>query len=232
MNNNEIERYNPSQRTNHWIVAILFVLAALSGLALFHPALFGLSGLFGGGTWTRILHPFIGVAMFVFFLWLAIRFAGHNRIEARDRQWLRQINDVVHNREEKLPEVGRYNAGQKVLFWVLILSMLVLLLSGIVIWREYFSSFFGIVSLRWASLLHAIGMPELVADSKEGYEALALKLAQDRPLRESLRTKLAANQKTHALFDTDRFCRNMEAIYISMWRRAELGQAHDQLSGD
>ena len=74
MNNNEIERYNPSQRTNHWIVAILFVLAALSGLALFHPALFGLSGLFGGGTWTRILHPFIGVAMFVFFLWLAIRF--------------------------------------------------------------------------------------------------------------------------------------------------------------
>ena len=81
--------------------------AALSGLALFHPALFGLSGLFGGGTWTRILHPFIGVAMFVFFLWLAIRFAGHNRIEARDRQWLRQINDVVHNREEKLPEVGR-----------------------------------------------------------------------------------------------------------------------------
>ncbi len=155
MNNNDIERYNPSQRTNHWIVAILFVLAALSGLALFHPALFGLSGLFGGGTWTRILHPFIGVAMFVFFLWLAIRFAGHNRIEARDRQWLRQINDVVHNREDKLPEVGRYNAGQKVLFWVLILSMLVLLLSGIVIWREYFSSFFGIVSLRWASLLHA-----------------------------------------------------------------------------
>ncbi len=83
-----------------------------------------------------------------------------------------------------------------------------------------------------ASLLHAIGMPELVADSKEGYEALALKLAQDRPLREALRTKLAANQKTHALFDTERFCRNMEAIYISMWRRAELGEAHDQLSGD
>ena len=150
-----IVRYTAGQRINHWLVALLFLAAGLSGLALFHPWLFGLSGLFGGGTWTRILHPFIGVAMFVFFLWLAIRFAGHNRIEARDRQWLRQINDVVHNREEKLPEVGRYNAGQKVLFWVLILSMLVLLLSGIVIWREYFSSFFGIVSLRWASLLHA-----------------------------------------------------------------------------
>ena len=83
-----------------------------------------------------------------------------------------------------------------------------------------------------ASLLHAIGMPELVADSPEAYEALALKLAQDSSLRQSLRAKLAVNQTSHALFDTERFCRNMEAIYISMWRRAELGSAHDQLSGD
>lgn len=153
--NNQIERYTPSQRSNHWAVAILFVLAALSGLALFHPALFGLSGLFGGGTWTRILHPFIGVAMFVLFLVLALRFAGHNRIEPRDRQWLRQIGDVVNNREDRLPEVGRYNAGQKLLFWTLIVCMLVLLLSGIVIWREYFAGALGIVTLRWASLLHA-----------------------------------------------------------------------------
>ena len=154
MNNNEIERATPrngpttgssrfsscSPRCPAWHCSIRRC-SASPGCSAAAP--------------TRILHPFIGVAMFVFFLWLAIRFAGHNRIEARDRQWLRQINDVVHNREEKLPEVGRYNAGQKVLFWVLILSMLVLLLSGIVIWREYFSSFFGIVSLRWASLLHA-----------------------------------------------------------------------------
>jgi protein O-GlcNAc transferase len=80
-----------------------------------------------------------------------------------------------------------------------------------------------------ASLLHAIGMPELVADSKEGYEALALKLAQDPALRETLKAKLQANRTTHALFDTQRFCQNMEAIYVSMWRQAELGGAKDQL---
>ena len=153
--NNDIERYTPSERSNHWAVAILFVLAGLSGLALFHPALFGLSGLFGGGAWTRILHPFLGVAMFLLFLVMAIRFAGHNRLDANDRQWLRQMGDVINNREERLPEVGRYNAGQKLLFWVLVLSMLVLLVSGIVIWREYFSAAFGIGTLRWASLLHA-----------------------------------------------------------------------------
>ncbi|OUL68570.1 formate dehydrogenase cytochrome b556 subunit, partial [Paraburkholderia hospita] len=55
-----IVRYTPNERTNHWITAITFVLLALSGLALFHPSMFWLSALFGGGQWTRILHPFIG----------------------------------------------------------------------------------------------------------------------------------------------------------------------------
>src|ERR1700690_260200 len=104
-------------RINHWIVAISFVLLALSGLALFHPALFWLSNLFGGGPWTRILHPFIGVVMFAAFLSMMLRFWSYNKIEDRDRQWLKQWRDVVANREDKLPDVGRYNAGQKVLFW-------------------------------------------------------------------------------------------------------------------
>ncbi|CAD5375568.1 formate dehydrogenase-N, cytochrome B556 (gamma) subunit, nitrate-inducible [Pseudomonas sp. OF001] len=151
----EIQRYTPSERSNHWAVAILFVLAGLSGLALFHPALFGLSVLFGGGPWTRILHPFLGVAMFVLFLVMALRFAGHNRLTANDRQWLGQIGDVLCNREDRLPEVGRYNAGQKLLFWVLVLCMLVLLASGIVIWRQYFGHLFGIELIRLAALAHA-----------------------------------------------------------------------------
>lgn len=153
--NNEIQRYTPSERSNHWAVAILFILAGLSGLALFHPALFWLSSLFGGGPWTRILHPFLGLAMFVLFLIMAIRFAGHNRLNANDRQWLGQMGDVLNNREDRLPEVGRYNAGQKLLFWVLVLCMLVLLASGIVIWRQYFGHLFGIELIRLAALAHA-----------------------------------------------------------------------------
>ena len=85
-----IERYEPGDRMNHWFVAICFVLAGLSGLALLHPATFWLSGLFGGGPWTRILHPFIGLAMFAGFVWLALRFATHNHMNDGDRQWMRQ----------------------------------------------------------------------------------------------------------------------------------------------
>ena len=65
-------------------------------------------------------------------------------MQSRDWQWLRQVKDVVNNREERLPEVGRYNAGQKLLFFVLVVCMLGLLLSGLVIWREFFSLYFSI----------------------------------------------------------------------------------------
>ena len=151
-----IERYSPGERANHWIVAIAFILLALSGLALFHPAFYWLSNLFGGGTWTRILHPYVGVFMFLLFFILAVRMFRHNKMDKNDRQWLKQIDDVVNNREDKLPEVGRYNAGQKVLYFALILLMIGLLLTGIVMWREFFGLYFSVGLIRLASVLHAI----------------------------------------------------------------------------
>jgi len=151
-----IERYEPSDRINHWLVAITFVLLALSGLALFHPAMFFLTSLFGGGPWTRILHPFIGLVMFVAFAGLALRFWRHNILDKNDEQWLKQWQDVINNREDKLPEAGRYNAGQKLLFWVMVLCLVVLLATGIVIWQPYFAPKFNITAVRIAVLLHAL----------------------------------------------------------------------------
>ena len=150
-----IERYRPNERSNHWVTAILFILLAVSGLAMFHPAMAWMAVFLGGGQWTRILHPFLGVAMFLSFGWLVIRFWHHNLMEKEDVQWMKQIGDVLQNREEKLPKIGRYNAGQKILFFVLIVCMVGLLLSGIVIWREYFSAWFPIGLRRFSNLMHA-----------------------------------------------------------------------------
>jgi formate dehydrogenase subunit gamma len=151
----QIERYSDGERINHWIVAIAFVLAALSGLAMFHPALFWLSNLFGGGPWTRILHPFIGVVMAAAFVTMAAGFWDYNRIEPRDRQWLRQWRDVIANREDKLPEVGRYNAGQKVLFWLMVICLITLFVTGVLFWRPWFADAFPIWLVRLATLLHS-----------------------------------------------------------------------------
>jgi len=151
-----IVRYSPECRTRHWLNALAFVLAALSGLALFHPALFGLSGLFGGGPWTRILHPYLGLAMLLAFLSFAARVRGQNRMEPRDWEWLRRYRDVLGNREEQLPEVGRYNAGQKLIYQAAVWLLAGLLLSGIVIWRSWFTGYFGIGLVRVAAVVHAV----------------------------------------------------------------------------
>src|ERR1700732_2975197 len=151
-----IIRYTAGTRINHWIVAISFLLLALSGLALFHSALFLLTNLFGGGPWTRILHPFIGCVMVAAFYLLCVHFWRDNIMQQRDWIWLRKINDVVGNREENLPDVGRYNAGQKLLFFTLVVCLIGLLLSGILIWRGYFSAFFPICVGRAGALPHAL----------------------------------------------------------------------------
>ncbi|MFC5431701.1 formate dehydrogenase subunit gamma [Paraburkholderia denitrificans] len=157
-----IVRYTANERTNHWITAITFVLLALSGLAMFHPAMFWLSALFGGGQWNRILHPFIGVVMFASFLILALRFWHHNHFDPADRVWLMKFRDVLAKREDDLPEVGRYNAGQKLLFFLMVVCLVLLLASGIVIWRRYFSIYFPIEVIRLASVVHAVAAFALI----------------------------------------------------------------------
>jgi len=151
-----IQRYTARERSNHWVVAIAFILAGLSGLALFHPAFFFLTHLFGGGPWTRILHPFIGVVMVLFFIAMAARFWRLNRFTPADRQWMNRIGDVICNRDQNLPEVGKYNAGQKYLFWVMVVCIPLLLVSGIFIWQPWFAPFFPIWLLRAAVVVHAL----------------------------------------------------------------------------
>ena len=70
-----------------------------------------------------------------------------------------------------------------------------------------------------ASLLHAVGLPELIAPAPENYEAMAVALARDPEKLAALKTKLAANRATAPLFDTPRFARDIEAIYEKLARR-------------
>lgn len=153
-NPRDLQRYTAGERANHWIVGICFILLALSGLAFFHPAFFPLTMLFGGGPWTRILHPYIGVVMFVFFLVMVIRFASLNLIEKRDIEWLKNVNKMVDGDDHDMPEQGKYNGGQKVLFWGLVVGMLLLLVSGVLMWRAWLNLPVDVV--RIASVVHAI----------------------------------------------------------------------------
>jgi protein O-GlcNAc transferase len=76
-----------------------------------------------------------------------------------------------------------------------------------------------------ASLLRAIGLPELVTTSLADYETLALKLAREPPFLAAIKAQLARNRETYPLFDTARFTRHIEAAYTTMWQRYQSGEA-------
>ena len=70
-----------------------------------------------------------------------------------------------------------------------------------------------------ASLLSAVGLPELVTADFEDYEALAVSLAADREKMASIRRRLAESVKTGPLFDGAGFARKLEAAYTAMYER-------------
>jgi len=94
--------------------------------------------------------------------------------------------------------------------------------AGLPVLTRAGSSFAGRVA---GSLLHAVGLPELVTHSLDEYEAMALELAGDRRLLEALRARLEENKHSAPLFDTDRFRRHIESAYVTMW---EIWQRGDE----
>lgn len=157
-----IQRYDDGTRMNHWFTALVFMLAALSGLAFFHPALFFLSHLFGGGAWSRILHPFLGVLMVLAFAGMFLRQWRENLLTEADREWSRHAGALLRGDKAQMPPVGKYNAGQKKVFWLMSGCLLVLLLTGLMFWRPWFAPYFPIPVLRAAVLLHSVAAVLLV----------------------------------------------------------------------
>jgi formate dehydrogenase subunit gamma len=151
-----VSRYTAAARLNHWVTAVSLILLALSGLALFHPSLFFLTGLFGGGQMTRIVHPWIGIVLAVSFAGLFFRFFTLNFWKPEDTVWMKNLGKVINARDDDLPEMGKYNAGQKLVFWGQSILILALFCSGLVLWDTYFADQTTIDQKRLAAVAHAL----------------------------------------------------------------------------
>lgn len=156
-----IQRYNAAERINHWVVAVCFILLAISGLAFFYPAFFWLTGVFGTPQLARIVHPFVGVVMFIAFARQFFRYWHHNLVTSEDVKWMKSVKEVMKGNE--VGDIGRYNGGQKGMFWVMVGCMALLLISGVIAWRPYFALYFPIPLIRVALLVHAASALVLIA---------------------------------------------------------------------
>ena len=151
-----IMRYRGFTRCNHWLTALCMIALLLSGFAFFHPSLYGLTNLFGGGQITRWIHPWIGVVLFLSFMLMFIQMWRLNLPHRDDLEWSKKIGGVLQGKEQNLPEVGKYNVGQKAVFWGMSISILLMLVTGIMIWEEYFPFLVSIPVRRIAVVVHAL----------------------------------------------------------------------------
>lgn len=150
-----MQRYPASTRINHWSMAMCFILLGLSGLAFYHPPFFFFSDLLGGPVWSRLLHPYLGVVFFLLFVAIAVHNLRYNWPIKNDIKWMMKIGKVLNNDDHDLPAIGKFNPGQKMVYWTLIVTVPVLLITGVIMWRPLFAGYFPIPIIRIAALLHA-----------------------------------------------------------------------------
>jgi formate dehydrogenase subunit gamma len=129
-----IVRYTMGERVNHWIGALSYIYLLASGLAFWSPYLYWMAALEGGGPTARFWHPWFGLIFAASLFWTFKEWRGDMKIDDADRAWGKAIPDYIENEDEKLPPVGRFNFGQKLFFWGIFYSVILLLLSGVALW--------------------------------------------------------------------------------------------------
>ena len=127
-------RYNFNERLNHWVAAGSFIYLMLTGLAFWSPWLFWIASALGGAELSRMLHPWIGLVFFVSVCYMYALWSGQMKHDPVDTQWWKSLHYYIRNEDDKMPPAGRYNAGQKLLFWSFFLGGIVLLATGLVLW--------------------------------------------------------------------------------------------------
>ncbi|MCC8373183.1 MULTISPECIES: formate dehydrogenase cytochrome b556 subunit [Photorhabdus] len=155
-----IIRHSPVERVNHWAVVLCFLFTAISGLGFFFPSFNWLMNIFGTPQLSRILHPFVGSAMFILFIFMFFRYFKHNFIDKDDIIWLKNIHKIVKN--EEAGDIGQYNLGQKGVYWSISIFLILLAVSGVIIWRPYFADLFSIPIIRIALLIHSMSAIGLI----------------------------------------------------------------------
>jgi formate dehydrogenase subunit gamma len=127
-------RYAFHERLTHWVAAFSYIYLLLTGLAFWSPWLFWVAVILGGAPVSRMLHPWIGLIFIAGVFQMYAMWASQMGFTEVDRAWFNSIEHYIRNEDDKMPPAGRYNAGQKMLFWGFLICGMLLLLSGLVLW--------------------------------------------------------------------------------------------------
>jgi formate dehydrogenase subunit gamma len=149
-----ILRYTYRERLMHWLTALTYSYCLLTGLSFYSPHLFWIAQVLGGGPTSRFWHPFAGLGFLVVAVWMHSVWRRDMAITDADQRWLEHTKDYAENRDDLVPPQDRFNAGQKLFYWLMYYGAGALLITGLVMWFPEYIPF----SVSWirslAVLLH------------------------------------------------------------------------------
>ena len=129
-----LHRFNLLERIVHWVVGVTYVALLLTGLAFAYPPLFWLTAPLGGGAMARVLHPYIGALFGVAMLLMVVLWIRDMFLNRLDVQWMAAVHHYATHQRDKVPPAGKYNAGQKLFFWVQGVLAIVFVATGVMLW--------------------------------------------------------------------------------------------------
>jgi formate dehydrogenase subunit gamma len=130
----QVQRYNFAERAYHWINAIAYTYLMLTGLAIFTPLAYWLAYVLGGPATIRYWHPWVGLIYLATIFWMHRMWKRDMQKIPEDEKWSKNIRAYAENRDELMPLQGRFNAGQKQFWWVMLYCTFILLITGIIMW--------------------------------------------------------------------------------------------------
>ncbi len=130
----EVQRYTFAERAYHWINAIAYTYLMLTGLAIFTPLAYWLAYVLGGPATIRYWHPWVGLIYLATIFWMHRMWKRDMQKIPEDERWSKNIRAYAENRDELMPPQGRFNAGQKQFWWVMLYCTFILLITGIIMW--------------------------------------------------------------------------------------------------
>lgn len=156
-----IKATGPFERVVHWCVALSCLFLCLTGMAMMYHSLNGISALVGGMENLKNLHNYCGIffgvsLLFTILMWW--REAGLFSFP-EDLQWIMAAGGYLW-KVEKMPEVGKYNPGQKMFFLAVAIFGIVMVTTGLIIW---FPDGFTAQTLLLMYMLHALGFVIILA---------------------------------------------------------------------
>lgn len=159
-----IERFKGIERFAHWLTAICFVILGLSGLNIsfgrslllpvMGPEAFTAMSAFG-----KLAHNFLSFPFVLGVFLMAVMWIAHNIPNAVDVEWIKQGGGLL--KKGVHPPAGKFNAGQKLIFWSVVIGSVALAISGYILMFPFYVT--DIAGMQLAQLVHAIAGILMVA---------------------------------------------------------------------